>query len=442
MKFLTTFRLQIPQNWLNSTINMLVTILNSSDQINQTACLLTLEKILFMKDLNSNVSLVKTAVNDQTTFVELVGSLVKIASSSLNIFAMRCLFRTIFLTSESYYKHIIESLANSINEIIKMIIANPTEDQFNYFLFETIALILRKTSGFEMSLYTFFSKSIRDNLLIPVQNSITDLMSYIFQIFTLELSIIPQNELDTEVLYASLLESIIYQQTNWSLQMKYLFKPFICYIKVSFIKMKNYYLIKKENLDQIFVIVNNLLGIKNYPLAIELLDALMNYFDFSLIFENIKNVFYNIIVIHKNIKETNKKAYREFSKLLIVILSKLLIKTNSKVLIEILERFSSGLTVTLLSELCEFLIDLDSNKNKKLVTFAYCQIINDYFSAFDIDTLRLFTYKLIQHLEKFYKINLNSLGDVNKLFDTQDFTYSANNYNKLFNADVAVKLFS
>jgi len=442
MKFLTTFRLQIPQNWLNSTINMLVTILNSSDQINQTACLLTLEKILFMKDLNSNVSLVKSAVNDQTTFVELVGSLVKIASSSLNIFAMRCLFKTIFLTSESYYKHIIESLANSINEILKMIIANPTEDQFNYFLFETIALILKKTSRFEMSLYTFFSKSIRDNLLIPVQNSITDLMSYIFQIFTLELSIIPQNVLDSEVLYASLLESIIYQQTNWSLQMKYLFKPFISYIKVSFIKMKNYYLIKKENLDQIFVIVNNLLGIKNYPLALELIDALMNYFDFSLIFENIKNVFYNIIVIHKNIKETNKKAYREFSKLLIVFLSKLLIKTNSKVLIEILEGFSSGLTVTLLSELCEFLIDLDSNKNKKLVTFAYCQIINDYFSAFDIDTLRLFTYKLIQHLEKFYKINLNSLGDMNKLFDTQDFTYSANNYNKLFNAEVAVILFS
>lgn len=395
-----------------------------------------------MKDLNSNVSLVKSAVNDQTTFVELVGSLVKIASSSLNIFAMRCLFKTIFLTSESYYKHIIESLANSINEILKMIIANPTEDQFNYFLFETIALILKKTSRFEMSLYTFFSKSIRDNLLIPVQNSITDLMSYIFQIFTLELSIIPQNVLDSEVLYASLLESIIYQQTNWSLQMKYLFKPFISYIKVSFIKMKNYYLIKKENLDQIFVIVNNLLGIKNYPLALELIDALMNYFDFSLIFENIKNVFYNIIVIHKNIKETNKKAYREFSKLLIVFLSKLLIKTNSKVLIEILEGFSSGLTVTLLSELCEFLIDLDSNKNKKLVTFAYCQIINDYFSAFDIDTLRLFTYKLIQHLEKFYKINLNSLGDMNKLFDTQDFTYSANNYNKLFNAEVAVILFS
>jgi hypothetical protein len=391
-----------------------------------------------MKDLNSNVSLVKTAVNDETTFIELVGSLVKIASSSLNIFAMRCLFRTIFLTSESYYKHIIESLANSINEILKLIIANPTEDQFNYFLFETVALILKKTSNFDMGLYSFFSKSIRENLLVPVQNSITDLMSYVFQIFTLELRIISDTELESEVLFKSLLESILYQQNNWSLSMKYLFKPFISHIKVSFVKMKNFYFQNKENLNQIFVIVNNLLGIKNYPLAFDLLDSLINFFDFSLIFENIKGVIYNLIVIQKNIKETNKKAYREFSKLLIVFFSKFLIKTNSKVIIEILEGISSGLTVSLLAELCEFLIDLDSNKNKKLVTFAYCQIINDYYSAFDVTTLRLFTLKLIQHLEKFYKISLNSLGEVEKLFDTQDFTYSANNYNKLFNADVIV----
>lgn len=438
MKFLTTFRLQIPQNWLNSIINMLIGILNNSDQILQTACLLTLEKILFMKDLNSNVSLVKAAVNDETTFIELVGSLVKIASSGLNIFAMRCMFRTIFLTSESYYKHILESLANSINEILKMIIANPTEDQFNYFLFETIALILKKTSNYDLSLYSFFSKSIRDNLLIPVQNSITDLMSYVFQIFTLELRIISEPELETEVLYKSLLESILYQQNNWTMSMKYLFKPFISYIRVSFIKMKNFYIHNKDNLNQIFVIVNNLLSLKNYPLAFELLDSLINFFDFTLIIDNIKGTIYNLIVIQKNIKETNKKAYREFSKLLIVFLSKLLIKTNSKILIELLEGISSGLTVSLLAELCEFLVDLDSNKNKKLVTFAYCQIINDYFSAFDIDTLRIFTWKLIQHLEKFYKINLNSLGEMEKLFDTQDFTYSANNYNKLFNADVNV----
>jgi len=440
MKFLTTFRLQIPENWLNSTINMLIGILSNSDQVIQTACLLTLEKILFMKDINSNISLAKPAVNDETTFIQLVGSLVKITSNNLNIFAMRCLFRTIFLTSETYYKHIIESLADSINQILKMVIANPTEDQFNYFLFETIAIVLNKTSKYDLSLYEYFSKAIGDNLLLPIQNAITDLMSYIFQIFTLEMNIVSDNiQLSSDPIYSNLLDSILFQPDNWSIPMKYLFKPFIAYIKVSFVKMNKYYMNKPDNLNHIFVIANKLLELKNYALVFDLLDSVINFFDFNFLFENIKNVLYNLLVNHKNIKESNKKAYREFSKLLIVFLSKLLIKTNSKVLIEILEGISSGLTVSLLTELCEFLIDLDSNKNKKLVTYAYCQIINDYYSSFDVDTLRLFTWKMIQHLEKFYKINLNTLGDIEKLFDSQDLTYTANNYNKLLNAEITVK---
>jgi exportin-2 (importin alpha re-exporter) len=322
--------------------------------------------------------------------------------------------------------------------MLKMVIANPTEDQFNYFLFETIALVLTKTNRFEANLHSYFSKAIRANLLIPIQNTVTDLMSYVFQIFTVELNIASETELASEPLYTNLLESILYQHTNWSLSMKYLFKPFIAYIKVSFMRLKNFYLNKPQNINQTFVIVNSLLGLKHYQLGFDLLDSTMNFFDFNFIFENIKSVVYNLVLIHKNIKETNMKAYREFSKLLIVFLSKLLIKTNSKLLIEILEGISSGLTVSLLAELCEFLIDLDSNKNKKLVTYAYCQIINDYYSAFGIDTLRLFTWKLIQHLEKFYKINLNSYGAIEKLFDSQDFSYSANNYNKLHNADISV----
>lgn len=143
-----------------------------------------------------------------------------------------------------------------------------------------------------------------------------------------------------------------------------------------------------------------------------------------------------MMVIYNNLKENNRKLYREFSKMLLVFISKTLIKTNNKAVIEILEGVSQNLTVFLLAELCDFLTELENNRQKKLVTYTYCSIINDFHSLFQVDVLRLFTLKLIRHLEKFYRPS-TSLS----FFDTsitEDYAYEANNYNKLLNADVKV----
>lgn len=441
LKFLSTFRLQIPQNSLNFTINMLVDIMKKSDNVTMTACLLTLEKVLFMRDLHTNASLVKDAVNDQNTFIGLISTLVNIVSASINIFAMRCLFRTVFLTSESYYSPIIESLSNSINDILKMIIANPSEDQFNYYLFETISLVYRKLGDVDRALYNHFDGVIKGNLIFIIENSITDLMPYAFQLFALQLSVsIDDNPLN-DSFHQGLLSAILFNESNWTLQMKYMVAPFVSYIKVAIIKCKMYFLSDNNNLSQLFNIIDKLLSLKAYSHAFELLDLIINFFDYPLISNKIKLLFYNFMVINNNLKVNNKKAHKEFSKILIVFLAKLIIKTSVKDVIELIESASQGLTVNLLTELCEIIMDLDNNKNKKLVTYAYCSIMSNFYSSFDPDTLRLFTLRLIQHLERFYKVNLKSLGgDMDKLLEQgQDLSYAANNYNKLFNAEVKVE---
>lgn len=168
---------------------MLVQIIQNSDEVISNATLLTLEKILFMRDINSQASLAKDAVNNQQTFGELIGSLVNIVANKINIFAIRCFFRTVFLTSDTYYRDILGHLSESMNNILKLIISNPTEDQFNYFLFETISLILKKLSSNDPQLYCMFEAAIKANLLMIITNNITDLMGYAFQILALELSL-------------------------------------------------------------------------------------------------------------------------------------------------------------------------------------------------------------------------------------------------------------
>jgi hypothetical protein len=185
-KFLTTFRLQIPLNWLQQIITMLVNIINSSDNVVANAAILALEKILFMKDVNNSTSLATEAVNDTTIFPALFKCLVNAMSVSNNLFAMRCFFRTIYLASDKLLQPDIQNLATSIDALVINAIKNSSEDNFNYYLFETIATLLKRLASLDASLYTYFESIIRVNLIKIIQENVTDLIGYAFQIFSFE----------------------------------------------------------------------------------------------------------------------------------------------------------------------------------------------------------------------------------------------------------------
>jgi hypothetical protein len=165
----------------------------------------------------------------------------------------------------------------------------------------------------------------------------------------------------------------------------------------------------------------------------DLLDIILNYSDINSNYNSLKQVFYHIVSMYNNVKENNKKLHREYSRCLVVFIAKFEIKTNSATLLDVL----GDAFVFILAELCDYLADLDSNKNKKLVTYAYCLIMNDYFTKFNIDQLKFFTTKLISHLEKFNKIM--GIG-IERMMDNE-INYNSNTYNKLLNAEISVYLF-
>jgi hypothetical protein len=436
LKFLITFRLQIPSEWLKDTIKMLVNILNNSDYIIQSACLLTMEKILFMKDFNTNASLAKEAVNDQELFSDLIGSLMKIISSSRNIFGMRCFFRALFLTHESYFKPLIESLSLSLNDALKQAIANPSEDQYNYYLFETICMILRKLNNDDKQLRDHFSSVIRNNLTLILDNSITDLMGYVFQVFAMEMT---QSGVDEKLnckdpMLSNLLTSILTSEHNWTYSVKYLFQPFISFIKASFVSNRGFYA-NPQMVNQVFWVAQKLFEHKFFSSAFELIDVLLNAFPIDQqIIDNLKALLQATLFIHENLKQNNYRAYGEFSKVLLVFLAKFLIKTSDEAFIQMLESIQEGTTVRLLYELCDFLPQLDSHRNKKIANYALCVILNNHYNKFDLSILVQFGVKLNSYLEKFSKLSLTGYGG-ESIFDTPDLSYAANNYNKLINAE-------
>ncbi len=170
---------------------------------------------------------------------------------------------------------------------------------------------------------------------------------------------------------------------------------------------------------------------KTFNLAFEILDYILNSFDINRIYNNFKQLFSDLIILYNNLKETNKKLHRDFSKSMVTFLAKFVIKTNSQFLVDLLGHSF----VSVLNDLCDFLTDLDNSKSKKLVTYAYCLIMNDFYRMFDVEQLKFLTKNLISHLEKFNKL-FSSLN-YDKIFDNE-ISYNSNTYNKLQNADINV----
>lgn len=231
--------------------------------------------------------------------------------------------------------------------------------------------------------------------------------------------------------------------------MKYLFKPYISFIKIGLLKIPHF--LNNSTIPQIFnillkvkyfkiitIIINilKLIEMKNFAVAFELFDSLADSLDQTTYLEIIKSLFAVLLNTYDSLKQTNKKLYIEFCKYLVVFTAKISIKVGNDSLFQILEAAAPNSIMPLLMSLLDHLPDLNNNKNKKLVTYMYCLIINEFCSQFDHETLKYFGIKLIKHLQKFYQTNFNSMY-INKDLETE-LNYTANSYNKLYNAEVKV----
>ena len=138
LKFLSTFRLQITdKNKLGQIILLLIDILNKCCEETQNACLLCLDLIINMKDLQTRKSSTEEIINNENIFNSLISSLLNFISKNTNIFAMRCFFRTLKLTEDKKLQNLADSINNSMDAILKLIIKNSQIDEFNFYFFET-----------------------------------------------------------------------------------------------------------------------------------------------------------------------------------------------------------------------------------------------------------------------------------------------------------------
>lgn len=220
-------RLQIPVSWMKPIITLHSKILSLNNPILSPACLLTLEKILYNADTDF-LKEITDVINVDQFYLNIFGSLMNILGQSKDIFAIKCFLKICLITNIDNLRQITNELSISINNLLKMILPDTSEEQFNSSLFEVIALIMKKFSHADPGLQYFnnFFDAIKSNFLTVLDNNITDLLGYIFQILNLHIETVKTDNFIHQSMFTTLLTC----EGNWAIPMRFLYPAYIKYI--------------------------------------------------------------------------------------------------------------------------------------------------------------------------------------------------------------------
>ena len=435
LKFLSTFRLQITdKNKLGQIILMLIDILNKCGEITQNACLLCLDLIINMKDLQTRKSSTIDIINNDNIFNNLISSLLSFISKNTNIFAMRCFFRALKLTQDQKLQSLAESINTSMDAILKLIIKNPQSDEFNFYFFETCALIMKKfeiksiNNASDLSLIKNFQNTLQNDLNLILQNNITDILGYSFQLFAFYLYLTNDNN----EFYQNILNNILTNDKMWDINMKYLYPPSIDYIKVILLTNKQF-CENQQVIQLLFKICQTLIENKSFNFAFQLIEYLINFVSTDLYGENLTTFLKIINGIAIQNMTTNPRVYSEINQEMILILAKLSLKINLNLAMEIVKILSPENPIEYLIKMIDEIPNFKTTKNKKMLIYFYSQILVSFNNAISDQDLVQMTSKLLNVVKNFYGINFKKYYGFNK---NEDMSYAANNYNKLSCANI------
>ena len=440
LKFLSTFRLQITdKNKLGQIILLLINILNKCGDITKNACLLCLDLIINIKDLQTRISRTVDIINNNDIFNNLIGSLLNFISQNTNIFAMRCFFRALKLTQDEKLQQLADSINTSMDSILKLIIKNPQSDEFNFYFFETCALIMKKfeiknnNNISDLSLIKNFENTLRNDLNLILQNNITDLLGYSFQLFAFYLFLTNDNS----DFYQNILNNILTNDKMWDINMKYLYPPSIDYIKVILITNKQF-CENKQIIDLLFKICQNLINNKSFNHAFQLIEYLINFVSTDLYGENLTQFLKIVNNIAEQNMTTNPRVYSEINQEMILIMAKLSLKINLNLAMEIVKILSPNNPIDYLIKMIDEIPNFKAIKNKKMLIYFYSQILVSFNQSINDQSLVNMTFKLLNVVKNFYGINFRRYYGFNK--NEEDMSYAANNYNKLSCANIQYQI--
>ena len=179
-----------------------------------------------------------------------------------------------------------------------------------------------------------------------------------------------------------------------------------------------------------------------FSLALEVLLALISFFDLNEIGDkNLRELFLILVNHIPNEKVTSKTGQENYAKHLILFTGKFIHKFGTKTWLNYFDMNNKGIAEKFFGRDFDHIFELDSVTKKKVVTYGLCMLMAENFSYFGIDFLKFMTISILNLLDKFHKSSLSLNYNDNVLTLVDNCSFQANSVNKLLNTDVKVSLY-
>ncbi|OIW16765.1 hypothetical protein TanjilG_05499 [Lupinus angustifolius] len=180
-KFFTMFRAQISKHVVLRFFQELVRFLAAESNVVHSYAASCIEKLLLVKDDGGRARY--TSVDINPIFPMLMNNLfnaLKFPESEENQYVMKCIMRVLGVAdiSVDVARVCIEGLASLLGEVCK----NPKNPVFNHYIFESVAILVKRACERDLSLISVFEASLFPRLEIILANGVTEFFPYTFQL--------------------------------------------------------------------------------------------------------------------------------------------------------------------------------------------------------------------------------------------------------------------
>ncbi|XP_010544845.1 PREDICTED: exportin-2 [Tarenaya hassleriana] len=181
LKFFTMFRGHIPKPLGLQLFPDLVRFLGAESNVVHSYAASCIEKLLLVKDEGGKA---RYGPADISPFLPVLMTnlfnALKYPESEENQYLMKCIMRVLGVSdiSGEVAGPCISGLTSILNEVCK----NPKNPIFNHYLFESVAVLVRRACERDISLISAFEASLFPSLQMILANDITEFLPYAFQL--------------------------------------------------------------------------------------------------------------------------------------------------------------------------------------------------------------------------------------------------------------------
>jgi exportin-2 (importin alpha re-exporter) len=183
VKFVMTFRNQFSKEQLVALTPLLITHLASPIVVVHTYAAMTIERIMTTKDETKQpkfgIDELRPFLN--TIFAALFG-IIDNTNNNENEYAMKCIMRTLSVAGADIVpatQEVLDKLTPALARVAK----NPRNPQYNHFLFESIAVLVKSVCQVEPTAAAAFEPLLFAQFQTILQMDVSEFTPYVFQIF-------------------------------------------------------------------------------------------------------------------------------------------------------------------------------------------------------------------------------------------------------------------